>query len=1221
MSLRFILGRVGSGKSHHCLTAVRDALRVDPVEGPRLILLVPEQAALQTERALLDAPLIRSSSSAGGNSGPILAAHRAEVLSFRRLAFRVMDGSALAAREALSEPARAMVLRRLLAESASRLNYYGRSVLSARRGGRMTGVVQSIASCVSELLAEGIGPDELLRMTDEIERGAGHINDAISPDPSQRSKFRDIALIYQSYVDYLGSTRLDPSQYLEPVRDALPGSGWLAGAHVWVDGFASFGGQELLTLIALARRCECVDVSMLMDPAVLRDDPVKGEGEADPDDREWILAALRLFSRTHATYLELTRRFEQAGIDVEPPIFLDEKPRPRFARSRELTMLERGFAISSNRPVDGHSESSGGSSDVEIAELPTRRLEVEYAVARLRAWVRRDGYRYRDIAIIVRDLSLYHDMLRHTLEERNIPCFIDQRRSISHHPLVELLRGLIQCVSERLSVSSVQTLLKSGLVPISPENADRLENHLLAHDVAGLDSWRRDWTQYSRQRLLDDRADREPSAHREAHLDAVNTARRTMLRTLEEWLDPGGTDSSRTGAEWVEALAHVFSKLDVSASLTRWVRNAEDSGALDEAEEHRQVWRDVTALLDDLLEALPDVRMTAAELGDVLESGLANLTLGLAPPTADQVLVGAIERSRQPNIRAAILLGFNEGQYPSEVREDAVLNDDDRRVLRGVGARVGAAARDRVLDESLLAYIALTRASERLLITFAVRADDGAELRPSPYLDSMEAAVPTIKRRRVEDPAVSRKLWDVQSAADIAGRLPMELRGRPALGMDDVERRAEWNAVYEYARARREQWPAVVEAMRSLLPPWDEPLDSNTVQEMFGGRLRTSVSRLETFASCPFKHFGQHVLALRERETSALAALDLGLVHHAVLEDFMTALPDGGAFASLSPAQLDERLSQSMDRVTGRLPMEGELGRARNAYLLRRAASELSKAIVAHQRVSKMASFKPKAAELSFGMGDEEGLPAFALDTPKGRRVLLRGYIDRVDVAEGMDEALGVVMDYKRTASARQLDLSHVYHGLSLQLVAYLLVLAEHGKTLTGRPMRPIGAFYLNLPLKYVAVDHPDDVSDRRRDMSDAFRPRGLLDFSEMDHFEPLPPAGRATCFSAYRKVNGQPGLLDSTDAASSEGFGGVLQGVRLRLGELCDRILDGDVRVAPYRLGTLSPCSWCPYGSVCRYEAGVSETRFLDRMRRSEVFDRFAEDLSKARLSSSGGP
>ena len=51
MPVRFVLGRAGAGKTHHCLSGIRAELKDTPL-GPALILLVPEQAAAQMERPI-----------------------------------------------------------------------------------------------------------------------------------------------------------------------------------------------------------------------------------------------------------------------------------------------------------------------------------------------------------------------------------------------------------------------------------------------------------------------------------------------------------------------------------------------------------------------------------------------------------------------------------------------------------------------------------------------------------------------------------------------------------------------------------------------------------------------------------------------------------------------------------------------------------------------------------------------------------------------------------------------------------------------------------------------------------------------------------------------------------------------------------------------------------------------------------------------------------------
>ncbi len=52
MSLRFIYGRAGSGKSQYCLNSIKKRIEED-VDRP-LILLVPEQFSFQAEKNLIE---------------------------------------------------------------------------------------------------------------------------------------------------------------------------------------------------------------------------------------------------------------------------------------------------------------------------------------------------------------------------------------------------------------------------------------------------------------------------------------------------------------------------------------------------------------------------------------------------------------------------------------------------------------------------------------------------------------------------------------------------------------------------------------------------------------------------------------------------------------------------------------------------------------------------------------------------------------------------------------------------------------------------------------------------------------------------------------------------------------------------------------------------------------------------------------------------------------
>ena len=758
--------------------------------------------------------------------------------------------------------------------------------------------------------------------------------------------------------------------------------------------------------------------------------------------------------------------------------------------------------------------------------------------------------------------------------------------------------------SEDLSVESVRLLLKTGLLPLSPGACDELENYLIAHGIAGTSAWSGSgWAYRERQSVVD--LPPEPTAREIQSLERINASRTSLNECLGPWLDVAACDGSRTGSEWSAAMMDWLTRVEVGRTLQGWASDAEAEGDLDQAEEHRQVWRDVVSLLDDLAYALSDSTMTVRELGDVLDSGLSGLTLGLVPPTVDQVLVGSIERSRHPDIKAAVILGFNEGVFPRPMTEDTILNDEDRDLMTGAGLPVRPASRDMLLDEMMLAYIALTRASEALVVTYAASGNAGKVMAPAPYIKDMQAAVPGLKIDHVDDPNRSRDMWSLLSAGDLASRLCMEFRTRPPLDRDDGGLRTAWNELYDasrsdLARDRAQRW-----AFSALDEQSVETVTASQMKRFQKGPLRSSVSRLETYAACPFQYFARYMLGLQERREAVFRDVDVGQVHHAILEDFVQTLSDRGqGFGSLSDDELMGDLAGSCTRIALRLPTDASLSDARNGYLLRRAAQDLEGVIRAQRTLGRASAFRPRFVELPFGFKDKGDVPALEVVTPLGRRVFLRGYIDRVDLVELADELLGIVVDYKRTRD-KKLKLDMVYHGLSLQLVAYLLVLAESGKTIAGRPIRPMAALYQSLKPKYASANHPDKGSDRDAALPGTQRPDGLIRADRFEALDPSDATGWSTHYNMYRKKDGGTGDLDKSDAADAESFQAVLDHTRTRLGSLADGILDGHVPVSPARLGSLNPCSWCAMSSVCRVEAGLSDIRFLETLKRSEVFRR----------------
>ncbi len=1158
MAVRFVLGRAGSGKSHHCVSTLRAQLAAQPTGSPTLIFLVPEQAALQMERALLADPAV-----------PGLA--RCEVLGFRRLAHRILNDAGGPLPVILTPIGRTMVLRDLLTRCRPELQELAGVATRA-------GLIESLARTIVELIQETVVPE---RLDAAAQASAGENN-------ASAARLHDVALVYRRYLEYLGSNRVDPEGVLDLARPRIARLPWLNGSHVCVDGFAGFTAQQSRFLIDLARSAASVEISLLVDPA-----QIDMAAKPDPFD---------LFARSERTAHDLSLAFRAADIPIDEPLILQSAPPPRF-RHPALAQLEHNLF----QPAAAPDAKAKADPSVQFARCPGPRAEIAGAVREIRRLTQRpdDPLRYRDIALILRDLEPYHDLISSALREADIPFFIDRRRPTSHHPLVEAVRALLRMQGDASAVA-LPALLKTGLTPLDEPQADLLENYLRAHALFAPDAWTAgDWKYdpFEVDLSVDPRK-RPIAATSRDFLATINSARAQILEALRGWWPPTQSpEAPRLCRDLATRLVAALERLDVPRRLHQWIDAAQSAGDLDQSQEHTQVWTDLIHLLDELVAALGDTPMSSADFAEVIEAGLADFTLGLVPPTIDQVLVSSIERSRHPPIRAAFILGFSDGQFPRPRHDDALLDQPERECLEAHGVRLQPGPRDRLLDERMLAYIAATRPRDHLSITYPIADSDGRPVQPSPYLlEFLRALGRSTSDIRADSADAALAPFDrLASIADLAHGLGPALRRLAENPNAATPESPTWLAIYAHIRAH--PLPALNASLAGLAPiDYQLALPPTTIAERFGREPRLSVSRLESFARCPFQHFAGHLLRLRTRDEYEVAATHVGQLYHKLLEDFVNDLiAKNLSLADLKDEQIVASVSGLSDAALTLFAEQYHVSPADRAVLARRGERELPPA-VRSQRQRAKPGLRPRFAERRFGGDDDASLPALILTTPKGRKIRLNGRIDRIDILQTDAGPRAVVFDYKRSDRNR-LRLDEVFHGLALQLLAYLLVLKDHSARLGDVAIAPIGAFYLPLTADFQRVDHPSEVKSRELDPLHPLQPRGIIDFDAITVLDPNVPKGaRSKLYAVHRSADDKPGNLHNTDSIPHADFDTLLNFVRNRLGELADQLLDGDISVAPARVGRALVCDNCDYHAVCRFEYASGAARELPRVRRDEI-------------------
>lgn len=915
---------------------------------------------------------------------------------------------------------------------------------------------------------------------------------------SLRRKLRDLSLLLGDYLEWLRKNNLQDADCLLDVaahalqQNARP----LAISGLWLDGFAEMTPQELALLAALAPSCEKMTLAFCLDR------------ERTEAETSW----LSIWSGVARTWRQCWARFAavpdaRATVEVLPR----RADAGRFAESPALRHLEENW--SQTKEFSGEAAPS-----LRVAVCSTPAEEAVVAAREILAFVRAGG-RYREAAVLLRRMDGYHDDLRRAFARYQIPYFLDRRQPVAHHPLAELTRSALRAAAGGWPHDDWFGALKTGLVAQDEAAVDQMENAALEFGWMG-EAWFMPF----------------PSGGDAERLRAAWIAPFAKFRNAIV----SGDLLPLNGAQLARALRELWRDLRVEKKLEEWNDPV-----------HTTVWEQMNAWRDDLELAFATEALPLPNWLPILEAGLAGLSVGVIPPVLDQVLIGAVDRSRNPELKLALLLGVNEKVFPAAPSSGELLGENDREELRQCGMRLGQDEREFLGREQFFGYIACTRPSRRLVVTCARRDAEDQPLNPSGFVSRLKALFPKLAVEEYTAPDWTQ------------AEHPCELMGR----------------LFQ----------------RPPEPPEPEHLAPERAEQLYGPALRTSVSRLEQFAACPFQFFVHSGLRAEERQYFELDVKERGSFQHEALARFHQQLQaERKRWRDITPAQARDRMGRIVAEMAPRFRdglMEANPQTRFSARVLAGSLQDFAAAMV--QWMSQY-QFDPHEVELGFGTGNAR-LPAWEVDLGGGRRLLFRGIIDRVDLCR-LDggEALAVVVDYK--SGDRKLDRVLMAHGMQLQLAAYLSVLRhlrDPQAVFGAEKLVPAGVFYVNLRGKFDAGwTRAEVLRERETVRRERYQHSGRFDFAALRY---LDNRGQSpgTQFNFRLKKDGAP-MANNSDLMASAQFGEMLDNVESQLARMGREIYGGAIELSPFQKGRERACDKCSYQGICRFDPWVHAFRVL---------------------------
>ena len=1127
MAVQFLLGPAGSGKTEHCLEGLRASERA----GRAAIYLVPEQFTYSADRELLEPSDLRG-------------LRHVRVLSFSRLAATMEERAGQSLPRVLEPAVRPMLLRAALAP------------LSARELGplaalqRKPGFLAELSRFIGEVRNHGT-PDFMRAIAEANAAPSTDLSSGGLPD-AVREKLGALAQAFDAYQGALRELgRVDPEERLArlPSLVASRPEEW-KGTAIWVDGFLSWTRRERDALVALGLAGAELTIALCLEAL----EPVT-PAHALATSRPPMIPIARSWAR-------LDDAFARALIPRAEPIVL--RTRPRYS-SPALAALEAAFLCDEAPPESDTAVASA----LAIQKANDPRQEVELWASRIDRWLRLDETTVRpaEVALLLRNVEPYREAIAEVFPRYRIPFFLDESRSVLAHPRVRFLLGALEVPLSSWRREAVIAWLRNPLLGSAPATIDLLENYSLALGQ-NFEAWYADrWEAMplvprdrvgpglsargeepdapeSDQESAEDAPDDDPnevepgessSRSEEPSLAWTEPTRLRCLRPLRALESAWGDGVS--GPVALQLLREHLGPLIIGQDGEG---DAAWSARVEEAMQHlleeaSACWRDLPVSMDDLARTLRE--------------GLRALRLGVTPARLDEVSVGEIRRSRLQGIRRAIVGGLNEGSFPRAVPEGPVVNERDRAGLRSLGTPLGPTAAEQQEEETYLFYIALTRASSSLLLTYPLADAMGTALTSSPLLMEVKRAVPGVVELEPPD-RFDAPLETLQTAPELAESLLSRLAtsSEPARELDALEAgqsRVEWEDV----RREIERGRDLLGASRGIY------LEEDLLEELFpGGAITASVSRLQTFAACPFQHFARSILKLEPRAEAEISPIQTGLLAHATLEAVFkrTREPD--------PKNAPRLIEQAMEELKGHPDFLAFQLDAASAHRWDSVGYSLTRFLELEARRLAASAFHPRYLEVPF-----EGANAVRLPLADGGTLMLRGRIDRVDVAERGGVLEGLVIDYKRSAKGSVVP--RWRQGLDLQLAVYLLYVKQVLK------WKPVGGLYV--PVQPAPVSE-EKVKDG--DNALGIRYTGAYTSDARDAIDGGVAALKTSrCDDELKR----PGELEELLAIGSE-----------HLSAYAGTLRRGWIEPRPSREKRMLPCEHCEYLSVCRFRPGLDPER-----------------------------
>ena len=363
MSLRFIYGKSGTGKTTYCFNQIKELIN----KNKKVYIITPEQFSFTAEKNLMDACQRK-------------AVINAEVVTFERMAYRILLEVGGILNNSISNTGKAMLLTSIIEKQRGNLKFLGKTDKN----------LDLTLRIITELKKNNITLDLLEENSKNVE------------DNYLKLKLEDVKLLYSEFNKEIENKYLDDDDLLSLVKDKIKESTMFKDSYIYIDEFAGFTKQEYSIIEELLKLANEVNISICTDS-------LEESKNLEND----------IFLENKKTISKLIKIVELNNIKILEPVELSKAYR---YKSEELKYLVENLYGLNNQKYEKECK------DIKLFLANNNYSEIENVANNIVEFVRDKDFRYKDISIITKDTSEYSSLIKSIFSKYNIPVFIDEKK-------------------------------------------------------------------------------------------------------------------------------------------------------------------------------------------------------------------------------------------------------------------------------------------------------------------------------------------------------------------------------------------------------------------------------------------------------------------------------------------------------------------------------------------------------------------------------------------------------------------------------------------------------------------------------------------------------------------------------------------------------------------------------------------------------------------------